>query len=142
MTTSQARGIKQDGLNDTTVAEYLQTYPDFFERNSPSNLQRNIAGSEGRDGISVFYTGERIFGALSLTLTKADIAQTFQEKLGTPPTDSAEELTMIARANQLIAAEHYEEASTLLEPMALPAYGARTSQMRASGFCGIVIKIR
>ena len=35
MTTSQARGIKQDGLNDTTVGEYLQTYPDFFERNSP-----------------------------------------------------------------------------------------------------------
>jgi L-lactate dehydrogenase complex protein LldF len=31
-------------------------------------------------------------------LTKADIAQTFREKLGTPPTDSAEELTMIARA--------------------------------------------
>jgi len=35
MTTSQARGIKQDGLNDTSVAEYLQSYPDFFERNSP-----------------------------------------------------------------------------------------------------------
>jgi uncharacterized protein len=35
MTTSQARGIKQDGLNDITVGEYLQTYPDFFERNSP-----------------------------------------------------------------------------------------------------------
>src|SRR5580658_5235393 len=34
MTTSQARGIKHEGLNDTTVAEYLQTYPDFFERNS------------------------------------------------------------------------------------------------------------
>ncbi len=31
-------------------------------------------------------------------LTKADIARTFREKLGTPPTDSAEELTMIARA--------------------------------------------
>jgi L-lactate dehydrogenase complex protein LldF len=31
-------------------------------------------------------------------LTKADIARTFQEKLGTPLTDSAEELTMIARA--------------------------------------------
>ncbi|HTS19791.1 MAG TPA: LutB/LldF family L-lactate oxidation iron-sulfur protein [Verrucomicrobiae bacterium] len=31
-------------------------------------------------------------------LTKADIAQTFQEKLGTPLTDNAEELTMIARA--------------------------------------------
>jgi len=35
MTTSQARGIKQEGINDASVAEYLQTYPDFFERNSP-----------------------------------------------------------------------------------------------------------
>src|ERR1700731_3046629 len=35
MTTSQARGIKQDNLNDLSVAEYLQTYPDFFERNGP-----------------------------------------------------------------------------------------------------------
>src|SRR6202789_1650507 len=32
--TSQARGIKQEGLNDANVADYLQTYPDFFERNS------------------------------------------------------------------------------------------------------------
>ncbi len=31
-------------------------------------------------------------------LTKADIARTFQEKLGTPPVDTAEELAMIARA--------------------------------------------
>src|ERR1700683_3864246 len=35
MTTSQARGIKQEDINDASVAEYLQTYPDFFERNSP-----------------------------------------------------------------------------------------------------------
>jgi uncharacterized protein YigA (DUF484 family) len=35
MTTSQARGIKQEGMNDTSVAEYLQNFPDFFERNSP-----------------------------------------------------------------------------------------------------------
>jgi uncharacterized protein YigA (DUF484 family) len=33
MTTSQARGIKPDAINDNSVAEYLQTYPDFFERN-------------------------------------------------------------------------------------------------------------
>ena len=32
-------------------------------------------------------------------LTKTDIARTFQEKLGAPTTDSAEELAMIARAN-------------------------------------------
>ena len=31
MTTSSAR--KQDILNDASVADYLQTYPDFFERN-------------------------------------------------------------------------------------------------------------
>jgi uncharacterized protein YigA (DUF484 family) len=35
MTTSQARGIKQEGINDSNVAEYLLTFPDFFERNSP-----------------------------------------------------------------------------------------------------------
>jgi uncharacterized protein YigA (DUF484 family) len=34
MTTSHARGIKQDVLNDNSVADYLLTYPDFFERNS------------------------------------------------------------------------------------------------------------
>ena len=35
MTTSQARGIKHDTLSDANVADYLQTYPDFFERNTP-----------------------------------------------------------------------------------------------------------
>ena len=34
MTTSQARGMKHEALSDATVAEYLQTFPDFFERNS------------------------------------------------------------------------------------------------------------
>ena len=33
MTTSHARGIKQDVLNDNSVGDYLLTYPDFFERN-------------------------------------------------------------------------------------------------------------
>jgi L-lactate dehydrogenase complex protein LldF len=40
--------------------------------------------------------GERPYHVMHLT--KADIARTFQEKLGAPLTDSAEELTMIARA--------------------------------------------
>ena len=31
--TSQARGIKQDTINDLSVTQYLETYPDFFERN-------------------------------------------------------------------------------------------------------------
>lgn len=34
MTTSHARGIKHDVLNDNAVADYLQNSPDFFERNS------------------------------------------------------------------------------------------------------------
>jgi uncharacterized protein YigA (DUF484 family) len=34
MTTSHARGAPKDSLDEGTVAEYLQNYPDFFERNS------------------------------------------------------------------------------------------------------------
>ncbi len=32
--TSHARGIKQEILDDGSVSDYLQSYPDFFERNS------------------------------------------------------------------------------------------------------------
>jgi uncharacterized protein YigA (DUF484 family) len=32
--TSHARGIKQDAINDGSVTRYLETYPDFFERNA------------------------------------------------------------------------------------------------------------
>jgi uncharacterized protein YigA (DUF484 family) len=32
--TSQARGIKHDTINDSSVTQYLETYPDFFERNA------------------------------------------------------------------------------------------------------------
>jgi uncharacterized protein YigA (DUF484 family) len=34
MTTQQARGLKTEGLTDDAVVQYLQTYPDFFERHS------------------------------------------------------------------------------------------------------------
>ena len=39
----------------------------FVERNSPSDMQRNLAGGDGRDAISLLYLGERVFGALSFT---------------------------------------------------------------------------
>lgn len=39
----------------------------FLERNAPSDLQRNIAGGDGRDSITVLYTGDELFGALSYT---------------------------------------------------------------------------
>lgn len=34
MTTSPARDIAHDSINEASVADYLQTFPDFFERNS------------------------------------------------------------------------------------------------------------
>ena len=39
----------------------------FLERNSPSDLQRNIAGGDGRDAVSILYAAPTVFGALSLT---------------------------------------------------------------------------
>jgi phosphate-selective porin OprO/OprP len=50
-------------IEDSTSASDLM----FLERNSPSTLQRNIAGAEGRDAVTVLYAGERLFGALSFT---------------------------------------------------------------------------
>jgi phosphate-selective porin OprO/OprP len=42
----------------------------FLERNAPSDLQRNIAGGDGRDAVSLLYTGDTVFGALSYTGNK------------------------------------------------------------------------
>ncbi len=39
----------------------------FLERNSPSDLQRNIAGGDGRDAVSVIYAEPTVYGALSFT---------------------------------------------------------------------------
>ena len=41
MTTSHARGVKHD-LNDGNVADYLQIYPDFFERNASLLLKLRL----------------------------------------------------------------------------------------------------
>jgi phosphate-selective porin OprO and OprP len=42
----------------------------FLERNAPSDLQRNIAGGDGRDSASILYLGEELFGAVSYTGNK------------------------------------------------------------------------
>ncbi|GAA0560302.1 porin [Rhizomicrobium electricum] len=52
----------------------------FLERNSPSNLQRGLAGGDGRDAISLLYTGERVFGALSYTGAKVQDSAVFDEQ--------------------------------------------------------------
>jgi len=52
----------------------------FLERNSPSNLQRGLAGGDGRDAVTVLYAGERLFGAISYTGGKAQDTAVFDEQ--------------------------------------------------------------
>jgi phosphate-selective porin OprO/OprP len=52
----------------------------FLERNAPSDLQRNIAGGDGRDAVSVLYTGDELFGALSYTGAKVQDSAVFDEQ--------------------------------------------------------------
>lgn len=64
-------------FDDSTSATDLM----FLERNSASNMQRNIAGAEGRDAVSIIYAGDRLFGALSYSGGKLqDTAVTFDEQ--------------------------------------------------------------
>ncbi len=105
MTTSQARGIKQDGLSDTTVAEYLQAYPDFFERNSPLLLKLRLPHL--RDGGATVSLVERQVEVLR------ERNQSLERKL--------KELVDVARANDALAdrihrlSQRLIRAHTLLE---------------------------
>ena len=47
----------------------------FLERNAPSDLQRNLAGGDGRDAVSLIYSGDRFFGAFSYTGNKIQETQ-------------------------------------------------------------------
>lgn len=81
-------------LEDSTASADLM----FFERNSPSNLQRNIAGSEGRDAISIIYAGDRMFGALSLTGNKIqDGAKALQVGSTAPAANYDEQTAVVGR---------------------------------------------
>jgi phosphate-selective porin OprO/OprP len=85
-------------IEDSTASADLM----FFERNSPSNLQRNISGAEGRDAISVLYTGERIFGALSLTGNKVqDGAKALAPAGATAVANYDEQLAVMGRFSYL-----------------------------------------
>jgi phosphate-selective porin OprO and OprP len=46
----------------------------FLERNTPTNMVRNVAGSEGRLGVALIYAGDTAFGSLAYTASK--IAET------------------------------------------------------------------
>jgi phosphate-selective porin OprO/OprP len=64
------------GLEDNTAS--ADTI--FLERNSPSDLARNIGGGDGRNGIAITYAGERIYGALTYTGNKVQDSGSFDEQ--------------------------------------------------------------
>jgi uncharacterized protein len=103
MTTSSAR--KQDILNDGSVADYLQTYPDFFERNSA--LLAKLRLPHVREGGSTISLVERQVELLR------ERNQSLDRKL--------KELVDVARANDALAdrihrlSQRLIRAKTLLE---------------------------
>jgi uncharacterized protein len=105
MTTSQARGIKQDALNDTAIADYLQAYPDFFERHSA--LLTKLRLPHMRDAGATVSLVERQVEVLR------ERNQTLERKL--------KELVDVARANDALAdrihrlSQRLIRAKTLLE---------------------------
>lgn len=52
----------------------------FLERNSPSNLQRGLAGGDGRDALTVLYAGDTLYGAVSYTGGKVQDSAVFDEQ--------------------------------------------------------------
>jgi len=85
--TSQARGIKQDAVNDGSVTQYLETYPDFFERNV--TLLAKLRLPHLRESSATVSLVERQVEVLR------DRNQTLERKLT--------ELVDVARANDALA---------------------------------------
>jgi uncharacterized protein YigA (DUF484 family) len=103
--TSQARGIKQDAVNDGSVTQYLETYPDFFERNGA--LLAKLRLPHLRDSGATVSLVERQVEVLR------DRNQALERKL--------KELVDVARANDALAdrihrlSQRLIRARTLLE---------------------------
>ena len=87
MTTSHARGIKQEVLTDNSVADYLQNYPDFFERHS--QLLTKLRLPHVRDVAATVSLVERQVEVLR------DRNQSLERKL--------KELLDVARSNDVLA---------------------------------------
>jgi uncharacterized protein YigA (DUF484 family) len=97
--TSQARGIKQDVINDVSVADYLQTYPDFFERNS--SLLTKLRLPHLRDSGATVSLVERQVEVLR------ERNQSLERKL--------KELVDVARANDALADRIHRLSQRLIQ---------------------------
>jgi uncharacterized protein len=103
MTTGQARGIKHDAIDDAGVAEYLQAYPDFFERNE--GLLAKLRLPHLRDAKSTVSLVERQVEVLR------DRNQSLERKL--------KELLEVARANDQLADRIHRLSQRLIRASAL-----------------------
>jgi uncharacterized protein YigA (DUF484 family) len=115
MTTSLARGIKSDGLNDSNVAEYLQTHPDFFERNGP--LLTKLRLPHLRDAGATVSLVERQVEVLR------DRNQSLERRL--------KELVDVARANDVLADRIHRLSQRLISARTLiDTIGALETSLR------------
>jgi uncharacterized protein YigA (DUF484 family) len=101
--TSQARGIKQDAINDGSVTQYLETYPDFFERNGA--LLAKLRLPHLRDSGATVSLVERQVEVLR------DRNQALERKLS--------ELVGVARANDALAERIHRLSQRLIRARSL-----------------------
>jgi uncharacterized protein YigA (DUF484 family) len=101
--TSQARGIKQDAINDGSVTQYLETYPDFFERNGA--LLAKLRLPHLRDSSATVSLVERQVEVLR------DRNQALERKLS--------ELVGVARANDALADRIHRLSQRLIRARSL-----------------------
>src|ERR1700678_1736498 len=113
--TSQARGIKQEGLNDTNVADYLQSHPDFFERNAA--LLAKLRLPHMRDSGATVSLVERQVEVLR------ERNQALERKL--------KELVEVARANDALSERIHRLTQRLFGARSLPeTIGAAEASLR------------
>ena len=74
----------------------------FLERNSPSDLQRNIAGGDGRDAFTILYAAPTVYGALSYTGNKiGDGAKALAAAGATAAPNYGEQQALVGRLSWL-----------------------------------------
>jgi uncharacterized protein YigA (DUF484 family) len=105
MTTNQARDTKKNALDDASVGEYLQTFPDFFERNG--SLLAKLRLPHLRDAGATVSLVERQVEVLR------ERNQSLERKL--------KELVDVARANDALADRIHRLSQRLIRAGTLQA---------------------
>jgi uncharacterized protein YigA (DUF484 family) len=96
--------MKQEGINDSSVAEYLQTYPDFFERHS--SLLAKLRLPHLRD----------VGATVSLVERQVEVLRERNQSLDR----KLKELVDVARANDALADRIHRLSQRLIRAHTLP----------------------